>query len=139
VSAKGGFMDDGELMLQKSYGKLETSVTGYLTKDVDPRLQEVLRMVETSATGDLMKDEDLKLQEILCKTGDFCYRRYHKRWGSYATGYLTEIGSLYFRKPDGTLGACVAGGLIEDWRLLLQGVLTIPRKLLQLEPRRRIL
>jgi hypothetical protein len=60
--AKGVFMDDGELMLQKSYGKLETSATGDLMKDGDPRLQEVLRKIETSTTGDLMKDGDLKLQ-----------------------------------------------------------------------------
>jgi hypothetical protein len=36
------------------------------------------------------------------------------------------------------LGACVAGGLMEDWILLLQGVLTNRRKLLQLVLGRRI-
>jgi hypothetical protein len=38
-------MEDGELMLQKSDGKLETSVAGNLMKDGDPRIQEVLRKI----------------------------------------------------------------------------------------------
>jgi len=53
--------------------------------------------------------------------GILCYRK-----------YFTEIGSLYFKRPDGTLGACVAGGLKGEWILLLQGVLTNHRKLFQL-------
>jgi hypothetical protein len=58
--------------------------------------------------------------------------------GSYAPGDLMEIGGLYFRRSDGPLGACVAGGLMEDWILLLQGALTNHRKLLQLFLDRRI-
>jgi hypothetical protein len=49
----------GELMLQKSYGKLETYFAGDLMKDGDPRLQEVLR-----------------------KNGNVYYRRSYERWGS---------------------------------------------------------
>lgn len=64
ASTTGGFVVDGDLMLQKSQGKLENSVT-VLMKDGDPRLQEVLGKIETSTTRDLMKDGDLKLQEIL--------------------------------------------------------------------------
>ena len=57
--------------------------------------------------------------------------------GTYATGSLTEIGSLYLRSSDGTLGACVAGCLMENCILLLQGVLRNHRKLLQLVLGRR--
>lgn len=97
ASATGDFMDDGELMLQNSYGKLGTSVTGDLmkdgilsyrrsyerletfatgdlVKDGDLMLQVVLRKLEAYVLGDLMEHCELVLQDVLWKTGHFCCR-----------------------------------------------------------------
>lgn len=97
ASVTGGFMDDGELMLQKSYGKLGTSVTGDLMKHGVPRLQEVLRKIrndycrrtyerwdlmlqvvlrklEAYILGDLMEHWELVLQDVLWETAYFCYK-----------------------------------------------------------------
>jgi len=67
ASATGGFMDDGELVLQKSYGKLGTSVTGDLMKHVVPRLQEVLRKIGNDYYRRSYERWELMLQVVLRK------------------------------------------------------------------------
>ena len=60
-------MDDGELVLQKSYGKLGTSVTGDLMKHVVPRLQEVLRKIGNDYYRRSYERWELMLQVVLRK------------------------------------------------------------------------
>jgi hypothetical protein len=113
ASVAGVFMDDGELMLQKSYGKLGTSVAGDLMKHGDPRLQEVLRKNgndyyrrsyerwdlmlqvvlrkwEAYILGDMIERWEFVLQDVLWKTAYFCYRVSYRIIGSSFNLYSAE-------------------------------------------------